>query len=193
MGQLGFDDLLADAAKDNAKRQFVAETAHLPDDWPEAVTCHNDQIAQHHAAMLACDFDLALAIRKDAHLLAKKLNGGALGILSSEDAPGCRLAKACAAPEGKVPLWGQDGTFTLDLDGMTTLIEMGGMFGIGATAMPYLGFSVRAVDRRKPFLSNTGYRSFLGATVPAELNMTVADFVRKVVTYHVTEELGTSY
>ncbi|GAB4363606.1 MAG: hypothetical protein Kow0060_20440 [Methylohalobius crimeensis] len=36
------------------------------------------------------------------------------------------------------------------------------MFGIGSTAFYWLGFSAHAVEFDKPFLSSTGYRSFLG-------------------------------
>lgn len=122
--------------------------------------------------MLAGDFDTALAIRKDAHLLARKLNGGKVGILAGKDAAGCKLARETAADTGAIPLWGQDGTFKTHAEGMTLKVEMGGMFGIGATAMPYLGFSVRAVDTSKPFLSSTGYRSFLGVSVSSEQGMT---------------------
>ncbi len=74
--QLGFDALLLDAATDNAARQFDQATAHLPEGWADALAFHRQQIADHHVAMLANDFDAALAIRNDAYLLARKLNGG---------------------------------------------------------------------------------------------------------------------
>lgn len=106
-GQLGFDALLQDAAQNNAAREFDRETAHLPDSWAEAVDCHRHQISDHHAAMLSNDSEAAFAIRKDAHLLAAKLNGGRHGILADDDAPGCRLARAAAATPGSIPLWGR--------------------------------------------------------------------------------------
>ena len=187
--QLGFDALLETAAQDNTARLFRQETAHLPSDLTEAVAYHRRQIEGHHAAMLANDFDAAMAIRNDAYLLARKLNGGAAGILAGEDAPGCVLARKVAASDGRVPLWGQDGVFAVQAAGMALNVEMNGMFGIGATAMPYLGFSVCAVDRTKPFLSETGYRSFLGVSVEPEAAMTTADFVRRVVKLHVSNDL----
>lgn len=187
--QLGFDALLQDAAADNQTRIFERETAHLPADWAEAVEYHRNQIAEHHAAMLANEFDAAIAIRKDAHLLAKKLNGGAAGMLAGEDAPGCRLARETGASPGKMPLWGQDGMFATQAAGMDISVAMEGMFGIGATAMPFLGFSVRVVNSAKPFLSETGYRSFLGVSVTPERGMTTEGFVRRVVEVHVAQEL----
>ena len=187
--QLGFDTLLQDAAADNAARAFNRETAHLPGTWEAALAYHRQQIADHPAAMLANDFDAALAIREEAHLLAQKLNGGNPGILASDDAPGCKLDKDCAAPHGDIPQWGQSGVFILDTAGVTAQVTMGGMFAIGATAMPYLGFSVRAVDDTIPFLSSTGYRSFLGCTVPPEQGMTPDGFVARVLEAYVSDDL----
>ncbi|MEM6900051.1 MAG: hypothetical protein AAF583_09805 [Pseudomonadota bacterium] len=187
--QLGFDTLLQDAAADNAARAFDRETDHLPGTWVEALALHRQQIDEHHAAMLASDIDAAMAIRQEAHLLAQKLNGGNTGVLANDDAPGCKLDKDCTAPHGHVPQWGQRGVFILDSAGVTAQVTMGGMFGIGATAMPYLGFSVRAVDDTKPFLSNTGYRSFLGCSVPPELGMTPDGFVARVLEAYVSDVL----
>lgn len=187
--QLGFDALLQDAATDNATRLFDRETAHLPDTWADALVYHREQITNHHAAMLGNDFDAAHAIRNDAYLLARKLNGGKSGILAGEDAPGCMLDVQAAAPEGQVPLWGQSGCFEIEAAGMAARVEMGGMFGIGATAMTYLGFSVRAVDHNKLFLSQTGYRSFLGVSLLPEIGMTTDGFVRRVMEIHVETEL----
>lgn len=188
--QLGFDALLFEAEADNAARAFEQETAHLPGDWTEAVAHHRRQIDEHHAAMLANAFEEAMAIRKDAHLLAKKLNGGAAGILAGPDAPGRRLDTTCAAEPGAVPLWGQSGAFEVEAADLRLAVEMEGMFGIGATAMPFLGFSVRCVDPAKPFLSETGYRSFLGCTVDPWEGMTTADFVRRVVETYVQRDLN---
>ena len=187
--QLGFDALLQDAAEDNATRAFNRETAHLPSEWAAARDYHRNQITDHHAAMLANDFDAVHVIRNEAHLLAAKLNGGRHGILAGGDAPGCKLDAQAAAPEGQIPFWGQAGCFDINAAGLTARVDMGGMFGIGATAMPYLGFSVRAVDTETPFLSETGYRSFLGVTVPSEKGMTVDVFVRRVIEAHVQQEL----
>lgn len=187
--QLGFDALLLDAAADNAARLFEQETAHLPEGWADALAFHRQQIADHHVAMLANDFETAMAIRNDAYLLERKLDGGKGGILAGEDAPGCKLDAQAQAAEGDVPLWGQSGCFEVEAAGMTARVEMGGMFGIGATAMTYLGFSLRAVDIEKPFLSETGYRSFLGLSVTPEEGMTTDAFVRRVMELHVRTEL----
>jgi len=187
--QLGFDALLNEADQDNAARVFERETAHLPGDLDTAIAHHRQQIEDHHAAMLACAFETALAIRRDAKLLARKLNNGDPGILAHENAPGYVLARDCAAPDDNTPLWGQDGRFTILLHDISIDVTMHGMFGIGASSVPYLGFEIRAVDKSKPFLSNTGYRSFLGCSVEAETGLTVDTFVTRVLTQHIEAEL----
>lgn len=187
--QLGFDSLLQDSAAANAARSFAKETAHLPATWEEAIPFHVEQIKRHHAAMLDTDFDAALAIKKDARTLALKLNGGEHGIIAHDDAPGCVLDRRTAALPGIAPLWGQSGWFDIEIAGTVAIIEISGMFGIGATAMRFAGFSARAKDPNQPFISETGYRSFLGASVSPEKGMTPQEFVRRVIEAHVAQEL----
>ena len=188
--QLGFDALLADAESENRTWAFDRETAHLPTTMAEAIPFYRQQIEAHHAAMLICDFDAAMAIREEAHLVARKLNGGQPGILAHDNAPGYVLARETAAAANTVPLWGQDGDFVTDAAGMRLRVKMHGIFGIGATAMPYLSFELRAVDNDKLFLSETGYRSFLGVSLEPRPGRTTEDFMRGVVELHVARELN---
>lgn len=187
--QFGFDALLAEADADNQTRAFEKDTAHLSGNIAEAVEFHRDQIDKHHAAMLDCAFERALAIRTEAHLLARKLNGGDPGILAGDDAPGYIFAQSCAAKPDTAPLWGQDGVFDLAVADCRLRVTMHGMFGIGATAMSYLGFEVRAVEPEHLFLSSTGYRSFLGCSVPPHPGLNVEGFVRQVVEHHINADL----
>lgn len=147
--QLGFDAILNAADADNKERAFAKETAHLPDTLADAIAYHRNQIAEHHAAMCEGDFETALAIRWDAHLLARKLNNGDPGILAHDVAPGYVLARETCTKPGEVPLWGQDGSFTLHAHGVEIAVTMQGMFGTGATAMTYLGFEIRALRLRQ--------------------------------------------
>ena len=188
--QLGFDALLADAEASNRQRSLEAQSAHLPSDMASAVAYHREQITRHHAAMLECDFENAITIREEAHTLALKLNGFEPGILTCEDAPGCQLARCCAAQAGTLPLWGQDGCFALRIAGMDVSASMHGMFGIGARWSLSPGFEVRAVDQAKPFLSETGYRSFLGLSMPPNTSESVPDYVRRAIELYVKRELG---
>ena len=99
------------------------------------------------------------------------------------------LARLTRAKNGKVPLWGQSGSFEICHGKMRVRIEMDGLFGIGACHMSWLGFSAHAVDRAKPFLSETGFRSFLGCGGELEAGHTPESFAAAMVAAHVSREL----
>lgn len=179
--QLGFDSFLAEADTINKAAAFERTHGHLPGTMDEALPFYRDLTQKHHAAMLAADFDTVMALREEASKLALKLNGGEPGILASPDAPGCRLASLTAAPDGTFPLWGQAGRFTIEVNAMRVRIDMDGMFGIGARFMPWMNFSANAVDWDKPFLSETGYRSFMGLHAALVPGLTPDAFAREVI------------
>ena len=188
--QLGFDALLADAETDNAARAFARQTAHLPGTWHVAVPFYQRLIEDHHAAMLAANIDEAIRLRKEAHILARKLNDGAPGIIADDDAPGCRLARETVAICGEMPLWGQLGRFVIEVAEIAIDIEMEGIFGIGATSMPWPGFSAQTVDRERPFISETGYRSFLGIHAEIMPDLTPDVFARMAIEAHIEQVLN---
>ena len=66
---------------------------------------------------------------------------------------------------------------------------MHGMFGIGSTFCLLPGFYAHAVDRDRPFLSETGFRTFLGVSGQLVPGLTTADFVRETIAAHVRSEL----
>ena len=111
----------------------------FPPRWSRAIPFYRLLLRQHHAAMLAANVDEAMRLRKQAELLALRLNDGEPGILAGPDAPGCVLQRETAAAPGAVPLWGQTGDFIITVDGMRVRIELDGMFGIGFGFWP--GFS----------------------------------------------------
>ena len=55
------------------------------------------------------------------------------------------------------------------------------MFGLGGTTSSTHGFQAYAVDFDKPFLSETGYRSFVGYSPEIAPGMTPADVAREVL------------
>lgn len=187
--QLGFDALITNADAANSLRMLERECADLPGAMEDALPFYRDLLHRHHAAMLACDIDTAFRLREDAHRLARKLNGFEPGILAHDDAPGYVLDRETRAPEGTVPLWGQSGAFVVAYDGMQVRIELDGLFGIAAASNPCVGFSAHAVDWAKPFLSETGYRSFLGASADLQPGWTPEDYCRAVVAAYVRREL----
>ena len=186
--QLGFDALLITAAVDNRQRKLELACAHLPGAMDEAVPFLRAAIDRHHAAMLAGDARMVERLREEAHQLAVKLNNYEPGILADDDAPGYVLDRLTSAPEGTVPLWGQSGSFIVSCAGMRVRIEMDGLFGI-AWRSSWLGFAAHAVDWNAPFLSETGYRSFLGVGGALAPGYSPDAFAVAMINAHVRAEL----
>ena len=187
-GQLSFDDLLGEAASENAAYCFERETGHLPSDYDEAMPFFRDLVDRHHAAMLIADVGEVRRLREEAGNLAQRLNGGEAGILAHDDAPGYVLARSVASQPDSVPLWGEEGSFVITAGTMRVRIEIEGMFGIGVGAMFWPGFSAHIVDPDKPFLSDTGYRSFLGIAGAPVAGMTPDTFAREVINAYINSE-----
>lgn len=187
--QLGFDALLATTEAVNRTRTEEAAHAHLPGSMEEAVPYYWRLIEAHHAAMLAGDLGEVFRLRGEAHDLAYKLNGFEPGILADADAPGYVLARLTEAAKGEAPLWGQSGSFEVRYRAMRVRIDMEGLFGIGATAMSWLGFSASAIETDKPFLSETGYRSFLGVGGAVRPGFTPKTFAAAIIEAHVDKVL----
>ncbi len=187
--QLGFDALLSAAAEDNRKRETLRETAHLPGTMADAIPYHRLLIRQHHAAILAADAGKVAQLRREAKRLAVRLNDGEPGILAHPDAPGCALARETAAAPGTVPLWGQDGSFIVEVSGMRVRIALDGLFGIGGSIQFWPGFAAHAVDPDRPFISETGYRSFLGIHAAPVPELTPDAFAAKVIAAHIERAL----
>lgn len=188
-GQLGFDDLLADADQQNRAHEFERETGHLPSTMNEALPFFRSLLEEHHAAMLVADIERVHALREEAKKLALRLNNGNPGIIAGEDAPGCMLERLTAAVPGEIPLWGQQGEFTIEAAGTSARIAMNGVFGIGSSVSFWHGFAARSVDASKPFISETGYRSFLGVHADAVSDMMPDAFVRSVLESFKAREL----
>ena len=187
--QFGFDDLLASAETENAARRFERKTAHLPGTMSEAFPYFRGLLEHHNAAMLAADVDETKRLRNEAGLLAKKLDPENRGILANENAPGCVLERETAAAPGTVPIWGQHGDFTIEAAGMRVRIEMEGVFGIGSSFGYWPGFAAHAVDVDRPFLSETGYRSFLGVRGNPVPGIAPDAFAHEAVATYVTRHL----
>ncbi|MEM1276839.1 MAG: hypothetical protein AAGH74_09945 [Pseudomonadota bacterium] len=187
--QLGFDTLLADAATENRDKKFARATAHLPGTVEEGIAFYRSLIEQNHTAMLAADEAETRRLRKDARNLAVKLNGGDKGILAHDDAPGYVLARETIAEAGTIPLWGQTGSFTVRVADMTVRIEIEGLFGSGSGWSFWPGFAAHAVDLDAPFLSETGYRSFLGIHAEPVPGLTPDTFAAKIIEAFVARDL----
>lgn len=170
----GFDDILEQE-----------EAAALPSTMDDGIAHYRALLEKHHEAMLAGDEATAMATREEGNRLAVKLNNGEPGILSGPDAPGYVLMRETAALPGTVPMWGQQGEFTVTIDEMPVHIVMDGMVGASASIDVWPGFSANVVEPEKPFISETGYRSFLGVHADLVPGLTPDAFVREVIAAHI--------
>ena len=187
--QLAFDDLLGDAERHNADREWERATAHLPATMAVALPFFRALLDQHHAAMLAADVDEVRRLRRDAMQLALKLNGRRPGYLADETSPGCVLRRETESPPGEVPLWGQKGSFILELEAFRARIETPGIFGGLHFDRFWLGFDAHAIDRDRLFLSESGFRSFLSVGAEVWPKITVDLFCRGIIDAHVRDVL----
>jgi hypothetical protein len=187
--QLGFNSLLDEAETANTTHKLARELVHLPGTMDEALPFFRSLMERHHAAMLAGLEGEAMELREEADRLATKLNGYEPGIIANDDAPGCVLERLTRAEDGTVPLWGQTGSFEIAHGGMRVQIEMDGIFGVASNVFPWLGFAAHAVEWGKPFLSETGYRSFIGLRGGLQPGMTPDSFAREIIALHVAREL----
>ena len=186
--QFGFDALLFDADQANHARKMEQKYAHLPSTMEDAVPFLWELLDEHHAAMVAGQADETMWCREEARNLAVHLNGGRAGILADETSPGRVLARETSAAPGTVPAWGQQGSFIVTVGAMRVRIEIEGVFGLFATSSFWPSFSAHAVDWSQPFISETGYRSFLGVRGDPVPGLTPDAFAGKVIAEHVRTE-----
>ena len=187
--QLAFDDLLGDAERDNADREWEKATGHLPATMEIAIPFFHALLERHHAAMLAADVEGVRRLREEAAQLALKLNGRRPGYLADDTSPGCVLRRETESSPGAVPLWGQKGSFILEFEAFRVRIETPGIFGGLHFDRFWLGFDAHAVDRDRPFLSESGFRSFLSVGAEVWPNITVDLFCRGIIDAHVRDVL----
>ena len=184
--QLGFDGLLREAETGNRRHRLDRQTAHLPGDMEGAIRHHRRQIEAYHAAVQALDLAAAEKIGREARLMAVRVNHGEPGILATEDSPGRVISRRRAAKAGAVPRFGQAGRFRIEIAGVPVLIALDGMFGLGGTPP---GFAAHAVDFDRPFISETGFRSFLATFRKLTGGMTTADYVTASIAAQVAGDL----
>lgn len=192
MTQLGFDSLLDEGAANNELHQLKVKYPGLPSTWDDALRYHHKLIDRCHAAFLAADIDEINRVYDEAETLADLLqhtaNGYTSGILTADGA-GTRLATATRALPGVVPRWGQQGDFIIEAAGMRVRMDTDGIFGIATRFVLLPGFGAHAVDYNKPFLSETGFRSFIGYRADLERGITVDVFAKSLIEYHVKHAL----
>ena len=187
--QFGFDALLLDAEQANHARKMEQKYAHLPSTMADAVPFLWELLDEHHAAMVAGLADETMWCREEARNLAVHLNGGRAGILADEASPGCVLARETSAAPGTVPAWGQKGSFIVTVAEMRVRIEIEGIFGLFAAWSFWPSFSAHAVDPGRPFISETGYRSFLSVRFAPLPGLLPDTFAAEAIEAHIRQEM----
>lgn len=121
--------------------------------------------------------------------LAVEMNGGSRFGMAAPGGGETRLADALRAPNGTLPLWGQPGEYTVELpDGERTIptkIETDGLFGIGDQ-----NFGCYAVDPDLPFISHTGFRSFMTPEPPGPRASIVDWTLARIEQHLATDDKG---
>ncbi|GLR55179.1 hypothetical protein KYK30_31365 [Shinella yambaruensis] len=167
--------------------QVLAELARaLPDDREALLDAAKGAVCQFHEAAIVEDMAAFEQARLLREAITWKLNGGSsFGTNAGENSPGYVVERHCAATPGEVPMWGQRGQFIITVRGIRAMIDSGDSFGFGMCH-----FSFHAVDRSKPFISETGYRSHFmpfpfGYTVKEAAEAVLEEFIesqgRKVI------------
>lgn len=172
--------------RQNQRHRMEHEHGAMPSEFTDGVAYYRDLIAEHHDAMMRSDVAVVMKLRKRASALAQRLNGDQLGYLV-EGAAGSLLIEETKAADGVIPLWGQHGNFIIEVHSMRVRIALDGMLGICSSSMYWPGFSTHIVDKDKPFLSETGYRSFLGLNMAAAPDLTPELFISSVVASYIAE------
>lgn len=159
---------------------FEERTRHLPTTMDEGTVAYRRLFERYHPVVQACDWKAAKVLIREAKDLAVALNGGDTAILAGPKSSARLLERATRAVDREIPLWGQTGSFILDISKRLKLrVEMDGMFGL--CGGPHPSFVVHAVEPQAPFISETGYRSFLGVSPLAEAGMSTADYAEATI------------
>lgn len=122
-----------------------------------------------HQAILVGDKRRAKAGALQYENLVRELNGGShVGSYANELSPGCLLKNQLEAPDGSVPMWGQQGEFIIALPSIKARVRCE---DTPRCTQPVVCFSLHALDPFEPFVSETGFRSIMvepwGMTVDA--------------------------
>jgi len=168
-------------------------TAHFPaaSDGPACVSFYGSIIERFDAAMMKADTAAALEAKAECSLYLDHVYApfkDSRGLCHNDVSR--QLAKSYRAPDGEVPKWGQEGTFTIPVGSVPVRVEVEHLCGLGMfgqNLMPH--FSIYIVEKHRLFLSHTGYRSFFPSMSSTEPGMTVADAIGRVLREHVQREM----
>jgi hypothetical protein len=148
--------------------------ASLPVSREALLSLARELVKKYHGAILAHDMEGADEASATNEAIIWKLTGGTFfGCKDSEspEAGGILVAEHCKAAPGAIPLWGQNGEFLIEVEGVRSVVEVSD--GFGDSLWPQFAF--HAVDTKRDFISETGFRS---ALPDPHYGMSVDEFAR---------------
>jgi hypothetical protein len=138
-----------------------AEPPPTPDAFDVAILVYRESLAAYTAAMLAADSAAAAEAQAAAKAAVMSCVTGKFSYYNVL----AGFEMDTDAVSGEIPPWGHTGAFVLPYASNLRLhVKMHGFVNLGVG--PFRGFEVRAVDASRPFISSSGYRSFIGAGYP---------------------------
>ncbi|MDD5112917.1 MAG: klcB [Methylobacter sp.] len=158
----------------------AALAALMPTDKNGLVAEAMTAVTALHSAVLSFDSQGAADAGNRYEAAVWKLNGGTFfGCRADDLAAGKIIEKHCAAALGEIPMWGQNGQFLIEVEGIRALVDFGYGYGIGGTH-----YDFHAVDLDSHFISETGYRSHLdvlaaGRTVDEAASAIFAGYLKE--------------
>jgi len=149
--------------RDRLEAERAVYRRALPADREGYITLYSMLLADYHRAAVADDMDEQRRVANQLHAMADELfdrtHDGGDPFQSRGQGHYCWydaarwLARQTAAADWQEPMFGQMGRIEIDIDGCRVDFRYEGIFAI-------CGGSGRPMDDCKPFISETGYRSF---------------------------------
>ena len=138
----------------------IADT--LPDTEDQLLRAGKEAIFAYDAAIMGEAETAAEAARARYEAAIWKLNNrDHFASYGSDDAPGPRMAKYCAAAPGTPGLWGQACEFIVEARGVVAILQAKGGFSLGGG----FGWYVHPDRHDSPFISPTGFQSYMSPSI----------------------------
>jgi hypothetical protein len=168
-------------------------TEHFPaaSDSAACVAFYASLVRRYDAAMMAADTAAAIEVKQECNLFLTHVYARfehTRGICKNDVSR--QLSETFKAADGEVPLWGQQGVFTITVASVLIQIEVDHFCGLGSygeNLLPH--FAIHIVEKNRPFLSHTGYRSFFAQLFDTEPGITVSDAISRVLRAYVQQEM----
>ena len=132
----------------------------LPDDEDELIWTAGQAMVSYDQGVMASDLVAMVHAARLFKAVILKMNKGTLFACDAgDDSPSERLRRALSALDSAVPRWGQCGAFFIEHAGIKAVVQ-------SRSTPNSLAFSFHAVSGAVPFISETGYRSFITPRAP---------------------------